>query len=510
LESHVGDSQDGYVLDCLMCSGYSFIVFSREEDREFCMRRFAEIDRQVRNGLAGDDHGSDTDEESQALLLKTGPGRGRGARPNTGGPSRAVLFRGKFPIRVGHAPEPCGIQWRNFVVRRGFKIIRVIVTLLGSLLLVLVFAAVMFAPAVLYEMSYGDVSKPSIEQFWLANLEKGVVAASAAIGNRLLVAALRKASALSGFLQRVNEDSVFAVCAYCACLVNSVIPLVIADVVASTDRVTVTGSLAVSWLFQVLWMCMVTTELCGNFVPSWRYWSAYFWVRQSRYVSVREAEPLMTAPEFPLATRYVDLLHSLTLVCAMIAIDNASLYTICAQCLMLFYSIYIYFFDKYAFLRINRQTYYTSPKLDSTVHYLCVFPLSALFICPLKSLLVQSMPWVNAAIFAGNAALFLLSARLCQKCCEPRRELSDIPYVEVASLMPYNFFNTNPVHVLRTLHFPSIVVPPIYPFSPGKEYLQGGQFADYDDSVRLRETLMLLAKTPLKGLDDVGNPQDFG
>merc|ERR1740120_387524 len=97
--------------------------------------------------------------------------------------------------------------------------------------------------------------------------------------------------------------------------------------------------------------------------------------------------------------------------------------------------------------------------------------------------------------------------RIQQRCYAPNLELSEIPYVDVASLMPYNYFNTNPVHVLRTLHFPSIVVPPIYPFLPGKEYLQGGQFADYDDSVRLRETLMLLAKTPLKGLDDVGNPQ---
>merc|ERR1719321_1341329 len=89
-------------------------------------------------------------------------------------------------------------------------------------------------------------------------------------------------------------------------------------------------------------------------------------------------------------------------------------------------------------------------------------------------------------------------------------DLSDIPYVEVSSLMPCNYFNTNPVHVLRALHFPSIVVPPIYPHLPGKEYLHGGQFADYDDSVRLRETLMLLVKNPLKGIDDFGNPQDLG
>merc|ERR1711977_789507 len=91
---------------------------------------------------------------------------------------------------------------------------------------------------------------------------------------------------------------------------------------------------------------------------------------------------------------------------------------------------------------------------------------------------------------------------ICQRCADPQRPLGDIPYVEVASLTPYNYFNTNPIHVLRAMHFPSIVVPPLYPYMPGKEYLQGGQFADYDDSVRLRETLMHLAKSPLKDMDD--------
>lgn len=512
LESHVGDSQDGYVLDCLMCSGYAFVVFSREEDREFCMRRFAEIERQVRSGAVGDVEaaGDEDNDETQSLLLKTGPGKGRASRPSTGGPSRAVLFRGRFPIRVGHAPEPCGIQWEHFVVQGRMKAVRVGLTLLGTLLLVLVVAAVLFAPAVLYEMSFGDVAKPTVEQYWIANVERGVVATSAAIANRLLIAAFRRAATSSGFLQKVNEDSVLFVCAYFVCVVNSVVPLAIADLVATTDKVTVSNSLSVSWLFQVLATCIAATELAGCFVPMWRYWNSYFWLRQSRYVSVREGEPVLTASEFPLATRYVDLMHCLTLVFGMIAIDATSPYTVCAQTLLLFYSMYVYFFDKYAFLRINRQTHYASPKLNSVVHFFFVFPLSVLFISPLQHLGLSPLPWASVGAFFGNAALVMALARVSQKCNEPHRELSDIPYVEVASLMPYNYFNTNPVHVLRTLHFPSIVVPPLYPLVPGKEYLHGGQFADYDDSVRLRETLMLLAKTPLKGFD-VGmgaNPQD--
>merc|ERR1719428_2481776 len=140
LEGHVGDSQDGYVLDCLMNSGYAFIVFSREEDREFCLRRFAEIDRQYRQGPTGGGGDADSDDDEAVLL----PGKNKN---KAGGPSRAVLFRGKFPIRVGHAPEPSGIQWRNFTVLRGAKVVRVAVTFAVAMLSVLVTSSVMFAPS---------------------------------------------------------------------------------------------------------------------------------------------------------------------------------------------------------------------------------------------------------------------------------------------------------------------------------------------------------------------------
>lgn len=388
---------------------------------------------------------------------------------------------------------------------------RIGIGLVGALLFVFVLGAVMFAPAVLYMMSYQDLDEPEREQLWAASAEQTIVTLSTAIANRLLIAALRRAAAMSGFHQLVNEHSAFAVCAFVVCVFNSGAPLMIAYLVANTDSVTVTPSLAIGWLFQVLCSCMLVTEVAGGLVPCWRYWTNYFWVRQSRYISVREAEPGLTAPDFPLATRYVDLLHDLTLVCTMVAIDSTSLYTVAACGILMLYCALGYFWDKYAFLRINKHTYYTSPRLDDTVRYLFVVPLTVLFICPLRHLryhfVASREPWSDLLLLLGNALVFLAVVNVQQRCYAPKRELSDIPYVEVASLMPYNYFNTNPVHVLRTLHFPSIVVPPIYPHLAGKEYLQGGQFADYDDSVRLRETLMLLAKSPLQA-GNLGNPQD--
>jgi len=514
LDSPIADSQDSYMLDCLMNSGFAFIVFSREEDREFCVRRFAEIDRQVKQGFSRvttDDSDEEEGEETSRLLGQSG-GSGKARRVKSssggvagGGPSRAVLFRDKFPIRVGQAPEASSIQWRNFAVRRGAKALRVAVTLLVALLLVMVLGAVMFAPAVLYQMSFMDVRKSSRSQWQFAALEQGVIAASIAVGNCILIAALRRASERSGFLQKVNEDAVSAVCTFCTMILNSSAPLLVAAFVAGSEDLRATRELATTYLFQVMWMCMFVSEAGNILLATWSFWSSYFWIRQSDYASVRESEPLITTPEFPIAIRYVDLLHALCLLCAMIACDSRSLYTIAGQCLMLMYSVYVYFMDKYNFLRVNRPTFYMSPRMDGTVHYLLVFHIALLSLVPLQQLhytlpqrfAVLKWPWLNVIIFVFNILLFFSLVRIIQKCNDPVRELSDIPYVEVASLTPSNYFNTNPVHVLRALHFPSIVVPPIYPYLPGKEYLHGGQFADYDDSVRLRETLMLLVKTPL-------------
>lgn len=512
LDSPIADSQDSYMLDCLMNSGYAFIVFSREEDREFCTRRFAEIDRQVKQGFSratADDSDDEAGEETTRLLGGAGGGRKASksgpAGVSGGGPSRAVLFRDKFPIKVGQAPEPSSIQWRNFAVRRGAKALRVAVTLLVALLLVMVLGAVMFAPAVLYQMSFMDVRKSSRAQWQLAAIEQGVVSASIAVGNCILIAALRRASERSGFLQKVNEDVVFACCSFCTILLNSTAPIVVAAVVAGSEDLRATRELATIYLFQVLWMCMFVTEAANILLASWSFWSSYFWIRQSDYASVREAEPLVTTPEFLFANRYVDMLHVFCILCTMIACDCKSLYTIAGQCLMLMYSIYAYFMDKYNFLRVNRPTFYMSPRMDGAVHYLLVFHIAMLSLVPLQQFhytlpekyAMLKWPWLNVMIFVFNIIVFMSVARISQKCNEPVRDLSDIPYIEVASLTPSNYFNTNPVHVLRALHFPSIVVPPIYPYLPGKEYLHGGQFADYDDSVRLRETLMLLVKTPL-------------
>ncbi|CAE7564841.1 MAP2B [Symbiodinium natans] len=518
----MGSSQDGHVLDCLASSGQAVVVFSREEDREFCIRRFAEIRRQLRQneGKVSTEE-ADTDDESQALLggsrpsqtlggLKEGRGRSSAARL-----SASMLFRGKFPITVSEAPDPADLLWKNFQVQGGLKLTRVVLTLIGGVLMVFVVSAVIFAPSVLAGVSYLDITGPSLVQVRLKWLEQVSMAGMTAVLNRVLAMSVRSAAEASGFVQKVSEDSVFLVCTYLMVIANSVAPLGIAQIVAASSDMRVTPELATEWLLSLMIVILLTTEFLYIVYPAWSYWSGHFRVRQSKYITVREGQPALTSAEFPLAQRYVDVLLVMTLMFVMIAIDYKSIYTIGSEIIMLFYSFYIFFIDKFFFLRINRQTYYVSSKLDLAVHYLFTVPMFLLAWFPLQFFDSWLPPngWSRyaamAAATAGTMLLFMATVRICECCNDPQRELSDVPYVEVASITACNYFNTNHAHVLRTLHFPSIVVPPVYPHLPGKEYLNGGQFADHDDSVHLRETLMLLAKSPFTELDTLGNPQDL-
>jgi hypothetical protein len=118
----------------------------------------------------------------------------------------------------------------------------------------------------------------------------------------------------------------------------------------------------------------------------------------------------------------------------------------------------------------------TSPKVDLTAQYCFIVPLVLFSLLPLKAAAAVLDPWTSLSIGLANVLLLVLAVRAYHAKPQPR-EWTDVPYVEVAAQVPWNYFNTNPVHVLRTIHFPSIVVPPVYAYSPGKEYMQGGMLS---------------------------------
>jgi hypothetical protein len=350
-------------------------------------------------------------------------------------------------------------------------------------------------------LSIRNLASASITQSQaaLGQAERAIVSASITLLNRVLVSVLLQGVRGTGFLQQPHQDSVAVIVALSIVLVQLFFFLVVAGIVGGVEHLQLLPELVTSELFQLLWMSALLAELEYAGAPALAYIQAFYSVRRSRYVSAREAELLLDPPPFPLVKVYVDAIAHSVLFAAMLVANPASSYTLGGCCFLLLHTAYTYLAHKYRFLRTYRYQAMTSPKVDLTAQYCFIVPLVLFSLLPLKAAAAVLDPWTSLSIGLANALLLVLAVR-AYHAKPPPREWTDVPYVEVAAQVPWNFFNTNPVHVLRTIHFPSIVVPPVYAYAPGKEYMQGGMFADYDDAVRLQEALMMILKNPLKDL----------
>lgn len=499
-QQRVNESQDGHVLDCILNAGAAFVVFERESDREFCLRRFHEIElQQVALGRTGMKKGSQTGEGVHDVE----PADEDAAIPQGAAKTRNVLFRGKYRVAVSPAPEASSVLWHNFRTgARGGKLVQLAIAWLFAFVAVVAVGSVVFAPAVLYTLSLTNLRKESVlqSQWLLGEMERAIVSLSITIFNRAADGGLQQVVRATGFLQQPHQDSVALVVSCSIVALQLFFFLAVAAIVADLEHMILIPELCAAEIFQLLWMSMLVSEILYGALPSSEYWRAYYAVRRSRYVSVREAEQLLASTPFPLVTGYVDAIQHLLLFAALIAANPASSYALAGAVLLILHSVYAYFAQKYRFLRTHRHHYCTSPKMDLTAQYGLVCPLAVFAYIPIRAALSVLDTYTAFALGVLNLLLLIGIVRVSHA-KPPPREWTDIPYVEVAARVPWNYFNTNPVHVLRCVHFPSIVVPPVYPYAPGKEYMQGGMFADYDDAVRLQETLMLLVKNPLKDVN---------
>mmetsp|Transcript_92705 Transcript_92705/g.247878 ORF Transcript_92705/g.247878 Transcript_92705/m.247878 type:complete len:735 (-) Transcript_92705:40-2244(-) len=487
VESRFGDSQDAFIVDGLCNSGYVFVIFSREEDRAFCIRRFEDISRQIARGEA-----SDSSSEDEALIIRSLDQRGA--------PARSIFFRGKYQIHVGVPPEPCGIRWENFRVQHALRWWNLLMVMCLSFGLVFVVAVSFLGPGVLFQMSFINLQHPKTTEEVLFFMEQASVCWSVAISNRVIAALVRSAALRVGFLQRASEDAAtFCVAATCM-LFNCVSHMLVVAVVSYQEGTVLTVDLTVEILFHTLVAHVVVTEIERMLLPLLLYWHTFASIADKSFLPVREAEVMLTAPEMELWIRYADHFIMWCLACGMLAFKPLASYTMVAILLCSVYCVATYLTDKYRFLRTCGQVYSIAPKLDSAAHYFFTIPPALIFVGAVFRVVSQEATLTLAVTaFCAHVALSIVLVRVFLFCSQPEPQTTDVPYVEVASMTPFNYFNTNKIHVLRALHFPSLAVPPIYPCVPGKEYLHGGQFADFDEPTRLREGLMRLVKAPLQG-----------
>lgn len=153
----------------------------------------------------------------------------------------------------------------------------------------------------------------------------------------------------------------------------------------------------------------------------------------------------------------------------------------------------IYFFNKYIYLGLSKETFYTSRKLDTSVLELMSMSFGVLAGCVCHWGFRAGRP----ATFIVPVSIFSLlylwafdrivqsdTGQSGQRSSAERVWYEDLPYEQLERMYPFNWFNVNPVHMMRILHgvddseqsgrFHQQVV-----WQPGRSYLQPDLCFDY-------------------------------
>eukprot|EP00397_Hematodinium_sp_SG-2012_P005723 GEMP01005745.1.p1 GENE.GEMP01005745.1~~GEMP01005745.1.p1 ORF type:complete len:704 (+),score=78.29 GEMP01005745.1:782-2893(+) len=138
------------------------------------------------------------------------------------------------------------------------------------------------------------------------------------------------------------------------------------------------------------------------------------------------------------------------------------------------WAIWMYFSQRYCHLRMSKKTYFTTYRLDATFCWTFSLVIAELGgICGWWCHEIGFIPyWGIFAAAAISTIVYLLLLVFWIRIRDPAEvtEMEPKPYIEVASALVYSYFNTNPVHVLKTRYL-NDEGPPMHFYVCGKEYM---------------------------------------
>jgi len=181
------------------------------------------------------------------------------------------------------------------------------------------------------------------------------------------------------------------------------------------------------------------------------------WIVRSKFVSQRTANLLLEPCDFEIHWRYANVLHSLT-ICFLMLFFFYRLASWTFMFLIIFLFL-VYWQDKIKMLRFAALTPHTSSRLSDAFAAWLVFPTTALAsVACWWWLKVYTSPYsweiTMSCAIVGHAFMYLavLSA---MRCLTSKMPSSQMTYKETLAVMAgkghlWTYFNTNPVHCLRT------------------------------------------------------------
>ncbi|CRG97655.1 hypothetical protein PGAL8A_00523100 [Plasmodium gallinaceum] len=167
--------------------------------------------------------------------------------------------------------------------------------------------------------------------------------------------------------------------------------------------------------------------------------------------TIKKAEQLIQCPECNLHYRYSEIVISFTTTLLLFFFTHNK-YSTSFTFLLLFLSyLFIKYRDTYLFLRETKVTYYYSTFLFDTVMIFWSIPTGILSILPFYwlwrsySISILILP----LIFFFHTLIYFLFYNVINISLNKKKKVNNITYKNLAEIKPYNWFNTNPVYVLK-------------------------------------------------------------
>jgi len=230
------------------------------------------------------------------------------------------------------------------------------------------------------------------------------------------------------------------------------------------------GTILAPFLLEPLGVCVVPFYV-------------YCWlIRSTADLSILQAEKLLECPPFD-CNRYGDIIINCTLCCCIFFLTSVNIWWMFAQLLSSMLVICVW--DRYRFLRQSTRMEFAAKRMDVAAQYLTVLPCAILFGgLTFKFMGGQAMvkKWGRHAYFSRSEWFCVLVAMLVHVILhslllhfvvplfDREIEEEERDYLEVAESTSSNWFNANPVHCMRSLHYYRHDPPHVFDY-PGRAHL---------------------------------------
>lgn len=447
------------LLRTLPCSGHAFVVF-------------------------------ETPRECDAALARLG------GKPITIGGRQVTLQRVKA--------EADEVLWESFGATHLHTGVRLIIGVIVLITTIAVLDLFFYSPYVHYLRSSQTVNRRSeggAQEFLLGSL--------VIVANQIIYKVCEKVAQSCNFHFKSTSMVFYVVFYTVAVLVNTIVDLHTVILITagytykdlldgSTDRSVLSAEVVLQnpalqrTLFEqtstYIYSCLILPFLCEPFVLAVLPYYLNVWlVRSRRDVTLQDAEDNLACPQFELS-RYGDILINVMLCAVVLPFTYRDLWQLFLG--LVVSQVIIYAWDHYRLLRVSTSSHFKSSIMDQCALYLTALPCAVMAACLVCRIFGSrdelkfaqehwgiKIPghnwfWTSAAIGMLVHLCFHLLALKCIQggSRDEDNSLNGQPYSVVAEEIPCSFFNTNPVHCLRS-KFIYEHTPHCIPFVAGKDYL---------------------------------------